>query len=266
MRFKSLPGKWTQLCHAPPGLWWPFIHGWLRRRENQFVPCVIPGCDRLLKVPLREFYESYWFFCEYPEGRREVSYFLGKLKPHEIFYDVGGFRGAYSVAAKLKLQDKISVHVFEPLAINVEAIRRVCEFNAFNDVKINAFAVGDGSPLGGGINEEDAMLRLGDTKATTKAEFVSISLDKYIEQGASVPTVVKIDVEGFELQVLHGARQCLAQNHPRLWLEIHPKFLGAQGKSPDDALKLLRANGYSFFYFNDLSLPESKVSHHIWCE
>ena len=53
------------------------------------------------------------------------------------------------------------------------------------------------------------------------------TLDRFVERRASLPDVLKIDVEGAEYQVLSGARRCLA--HARLvCIEVHfdelPKF------------------------------------------
>ncbi len=195
-----------------------------------------------------------------------MDYFLGRLKSKEIFYDVGAFHGAYSTISKLKLQSGISVHAFEPLAKNFQAFRRICELNAFTDFKINPLAVGDGSSVTGNMNEQDAMLRLGDTKALTPMVFPSVSLDEYIASGNPVPTIIKIDVEGFELQVLRGGQSCLREHHPRLWLEIHPGFLAGQKKSADDVLNLLREIGYAISFFDDYHSSAAKVSYHVWCE
>jgi FkbM family methyltransferase len=266
MRFESLNGKLVQMGHAGPRLWWPFVSGWLLRQKNGFVPCIFSDCKKLLLVPSKEFYESYFFFCEHADGRHELNYFLAHLKPADVFYDIGAFRGAYSAAAKLRLRENINVHVFEPLPGNVQAIRRICELNGFENFQINPLAVSDGNSLTGGVNELDAMLRLGDEASSAKTEFTAITLDEYIAGGGPPPTVMKIDVDGFELHVLRGAQKCLAQFRPRLWLEVHPGFLAAQEKSPEDVFKLLRETGYSISFFDDYNLPAAKTSYHVWCE
>src|SRR5262245_36464225 len=142
MRFESVPGKLRQLQRARPALWLPFLTGWLNRRRNGFVPCVVPGCDQLLRVPWKDFYESYFFFCENPEGCREVDFFLTHLGPTEVLYDIGAFRGVYSLVTKCKLKDRAAIHAFEPLPNNFEALQRLCELNSFKDLKLNFFAVG----------------------------------------------------------------------------------------------------------------------------
>lgn len=265
MRLHSLCGKLTQLRQLPLAAWPAFITGWMRRHKNGFVPCVLAGCRQTVDVPLREFYETYGYFCEHAGGRHELNYFLGKLKGREVFYDIGAFRGAYSAAVRRKVPTA-SLHVFEPMPHNAKAVRRVFEMNHFQDFKVNEVAVNDGSTLSGSVNEQDVMLRIGETVGGAAVKFASVTLDEYVAGGHAAPTVVKIDVEGFELEVLQGARQCLLHHRPRLWLEVHPQFLKAQGKSADAVLDLLRETGYTVSPFADFHLPGAGFSYHIWCE
>jgi FkbM family methyltransferase len=241
--------------------------GWYRRRQSGFVPCTMAGCDQLLYVPLEDFYESYRFFCEYPGFRDEIAYFLSRLRDTEVFYDIGAFRGAFSTITKMKLQQKVAIHVFEPLPKKVEAIQRICQRNHFEDFKINPLAVGNGRALAGAVNQQDFMFRPGEVHAAAaKTAFPAITLDKYIQLGAAAPTVIKIDVEGFELEVLRGAQQCLSRNRPRLWLEVHPSFLKPQNESADDVLAFLGQIGYATSFFNDYNPKLETSNYHVWCE
>ena len=76
---------------------------------------------------------------------------------------------------------------------------------------------------------------------------------------------MKIDVEGYEWGVLQGAENCLRQRRPRLWLEVHPGFLQAQGKSHEELLDWLRKIGYQLSFFWDSELPAAKKAFHVWC-
>jgi FkbM family methyltransferase len=69
----------------------------------------------------------------------------------------------------------------------------------------------------------------------------STTLDSciYGEKGLRPPSVAKIDVEGAELEVLHGAARALSEFHPKIFLEIH----GTQLHS--DCRAFLVAKGYS---------------------
>lgn len=47
------------------------------------------------------------------------------------------------------------------------------------------------------------------------------SLDSFIDEGLTIPDLIKIDVEGSELDVLAGARRTLAKRGPGLLVEVH---------------------------------------------
>ncbi len=265
MQLKSTTGILLQFCRSRPAMWWPFIRGWLQRQQSGVVPCVMPQAKRLLYLPLRDFYESYGFFSESRQGRRELSCFLDRLVPGDVFYDIGGFRGVYAMASKLKLNAEIKVHVFEPLARNVEAITRICALNHFADLEVVPLAVGDGAALAGKVHQGDRMLRLGDATASEAVQCRSVSLDQYVSQGAPPPSVIKIDVDGYELCVLNGARACLGRHRPRLWLEVHPDYLKGQGKSHEEVLEWLRRAGYTISFFDDHESPTWEKAFHVWC-
>jgi FkbM family methyltransferase len=266
MRHKSIPGKLRQLRDATPALWRPFLFGWLQRRQKGIVPCLLPLGNKLLYVPLPDFYEAYEFFCEYAQGRKELAAFLKQLRPGDVLYDIGGFHGVYSAASKLKMADAISIQVFEPLKPNCEAIARICALNDFAGVEIVPLAVGEGAEISGNVNSRDGMLRFGDQAAQVETKFQSVSLDQFISRSAAPPSIMKIDVEGYEWAVLRGAQQCLQKYRPRLWLEVHPNFLRGQGKSPEDLLGWLKQIGYSLSFFCDHELPHHEIAFHVWCE
>jgi FkbM family methyltransferase len=71
-----------------------------------------------------------------------------------------------------------------------------------------------------------------------------VSVDSLVTHLALVD-VVKIDVDGAELDVLHGMTQGLAAARYRaLVLELHPSLLRERGISPDDCLRPLLDCGY----------------------
>ncbi len=268
MRATSILGKLVQLRSLPWPAWGKFLQGWLHREHSGTVPCVLPCSKHSLQVPLREFYESYCFFCESRTGRDELRYFLNRLQPGDTLYDIGAFRGAYGAAAKAAFGDKINVHLFEPIQANVEQIRIVSQLNNFRGFEIIGKAVGFGTTNTGGLQTNDEMLRHDDLSDTfMRTEVPSISVDAYIEESRTIPSIIKLDVEGFELEVLEGARKCLLNNGPRLWLELHPNFLAAQGKQWESAIEALKTIGYrTITFFEDYRYPSRDVAFHVWCK
>jgi hypothetical protein len=60
---------------------------------------------------------------------------------------------------------------------------------------------------------------------------------------------IKIDVEGFELDVLRGAASVLHRDQPILFLEVHPHILPRFGATVDDIQAELRKHYSTFDIF-----------------
>jgi FkbM family methyltransferase len=268
MRVKYLPGKLVQLSNLPFASWGKFIWGWLQRKDSGVVPCVLPESTRILQIPLREFYESYGFFSESKQGIDELSFFLNRLRAGDIIYDIGAFRGAYGVAAKAAFGDDVTVYLFEPIEANLQAIEAISRLNQFQRFEIVPKAVGTGGAIAGNFNRRDTMLRKGDLSDTSVTnELIATSLDAHTEETGATPSIVKLDVDGFEMEVLEGGRKFLGMHKPRLWIEIHPQFLAAQGRRWEEAVELLKMLGYGTLdFYSDYDSPTREISFHMWCE
>ena len=71
-------------------------------------------------------------------------------------------------------------------------------------------------------------------------------LDLMVSRG-EIPSrirLAKIDVEGFEMEVLRGMRNVLAESRPILVLEINVQMLHAQGTSPSEIVRFLESFEY----------------------
>jgi FkbM family methyltransferase len=81
---------------------------------------------------------------------------------------------------------------------------------------------------------------------TPRFEVEVTTLDAECARLGRDPDVVKIDVEGYEMPVLRGARELLARRKPVLFLEIHSDLLERLGSGPAEVADFLRALGYRF--------------------
>ena len=73
-----------------------------------------------------------------------------------------------------------------------------------------------------------------------------VTVDELCEErlGGRKPTVLKVDVEGWEWAVLEGARRTLEGARPAIWLEYWPDGIRANGHEPKDVLDLFDRLGY----------------------
>jgi len=149
------------------------------------------------------------------------------IRPGDICYDVGGYRGFMSGA--MALGGALKVFVFEPLPANQRAVHRLCELNPQLPINVVAVALGDvNEPAFLRVMPDSSMGKLAkssfQTDATAVGEMpVMVRKIDSLLQGHEIapPDVVKIDVEGGELDVLRGAVEMLRMSRPKIFLEAH---------------------------------------------
>lgn len=172
----------------------------------------------------------------YPQN---LDYILGSSEPPvqkalaeqlhsgDVFYDVGANVGFFSLIAARRVGSKGSVYSFEPVAENIAAISKNAEINLLENVK--RFDVAVGRKCG----NEELLLTEWNGGATLSTSLVKtsqpvsrrnvrvVALDDFIkEEELRAPTLVKIDVEGSELDVVQGMSGTIAKSKPVLLYEI----------------------------------------------
>ena len=101
---------------------------------------------------------------------------------------------------------------------------------------------------------------------TKEAEI--ITLDDYAQATSTVPTFLKIDVEGYETEVLKGATEIL-RTLPKLEIEIHTEILSRYNTSVEEIFELININNYqTWVQWNDQEKPEKfdlqqKIDHRV---
>jgi len=142
-----------------------------------------------------------------------TSAIVEHVKPGDICYDVGGYRGYMSGVMALAGAGK--VFAFEPLPANQTALRRLCELNPKLPIRINTVALGnmDGSALLK-VMPDCSMGKLVGSPFQTGAvalDEITVSvrtIDGLVEAGnISLPNVIKIDVEVVRLTCYEGPRK-----------------------------------------------------------
>ncbi len=74
------------------------------------------------------------------------------------------------------------------------------------------------------------------------------------------PNIIKIDVEGFEREVILGGSNFLGNSNPVLCLELHNQIMKDHDIDPSTVIHILRDLGYQEFYsIEDRPLSESDI-------
>jgi Methyltransferase FkbM domain len=84
---------------------------------------------------------------------------------------------------------------------------------------------------------------------TVRIQNIEVELrkvDSLVKELESKPSLLKIDVEGFELEVLRGASELLSSRRPTLIIEIHPRQLELSGGAETLLFQFLRDHRYAW--------------------
>jgi len=199
------------------------------------LACTLPGGEVVRVLP--EFTHVSWNPDEYGAFRDAVRVGATAL-------DIGANVGAYSLLLGLWAGQDGRVFAFEPAADAFDGLTRHIRLNRLEAVvRPVAAAVGDRETtarlLLAGTAGESRLAVDADTQPSTSVAMTSI--DAFCAQHQLAPDFIKIDVEGWELAVLRGARQTIKARGRALalFVEMHPSIWPSLGISRDDVLKEL---------------------------
>ena len=150
------------------------------------------------------------------------------LGPGDVFYDIGAAVGFFTVLGARLVGPGGRVCAFEPLPANAAALRHNVALNGFDQVAVIEAAVGRSAGTAVlELSAEPTWARLA-SPASAGAERSTtvrvVSVDELLASGElPPPTLVKIDVEGAELEVIGGMTAALRRHRPVMLCEMHGK-------------------------------------------
>lgn len=164
------------------------------------------------------------------------------IKPGQVIFDVGTFIGTYAVFEARWSGSTGRVVAFEPTAKNWPRIEAHLRMNGVDDrVELIKAAAGDRSGVTRfhqHITESDqnSVFPLLTPADSRLGEVPMVTLDEIAERLNVQPDWIRMDVQGFELSVLRGARKILARRGKdlRIVVEMHPGIWALNGLSTGD--------------------------------
>jgi FkbM family methyltransferase len=187
-----------------------------------------------------------------PEVTRRLMY---ELRPDDVFYDIGANVGYYTCAA---MKSRVgSVLAFEPDPLTASVLRLNLRLNGVAGASCQVLEVALGRDVASAVFHRSHVSNSGRSgfrpvDAVASFEVPIETIDSIITAGhAPVPTVLKIDVEGHEHEVLLGASRLLENSPPRLIVFEAPRDLLAACACPLKTYLVDR--GYSIAHLPRLS-------------
>lgn len=140
----------------------------------------------------------------------EMGFLLHFLRKDDLFYDIGANVGAYTLLASGEAQaNTIAVEpvpsTFEYLSDNI-IINKLC-----NKVKLLNIGLGNDSGI---IKFTKSLDTVNHVATDSETDTIDVQINRMDDISESIPILIKIDVEGFETEVLKGGMKILS--HPNL--------------------------------------------------
>lgn len=177
--------------------------------------------------------------------RRERTLLRSLIRPGMTVVDVGANIGVYTRFLTDLASSSGHVHAFEPAPSNYKRLQENAEH--FTNVSLNQAAVGGRSGtirlfISYDLNVDHRTFDSGDGRKVIEVPVVS--LDEYFHPGHRVD-LIKIDVQGYELSVLQGAKRVLTENHDiKLLMEFWPYGLVKAAVAPGRVIELINTLGF----------------------
>jgi FkbM family methyltransferase len=174
---------------------------------------------------------------------------VAHLRPGDVLYDVGANVGFLTVIGARHVGPTGHVYAFEPVPDNADLVRRNAERNGLSNVTVVEKAVSDTSGRGELVLAEysggaalSTATRPPDATTTISVELVTI--DDAVSTAMPPPALVKIDVEGAEIDVLRGMADTIRKHRPTIVCEIDDATQAAYDVKYRACVDFVLAAGY----------------------
>lgn len=205
--------------------------------------------------------------------------FLGNLCLRgQTVYDIGAYEGVMALFFAKAVGAGGRVIAFEPNPVNCARLESNVALNKFDNVTIFQVAIGS--------RQEKAQLAIRRHDYATGSIDPSIKMQILQEQGALIevevdtldhrfqvtrlpsPDFVKIDVEGYELNVLNGMTETIARKKPNIFIELHGVGVQQKRENVKNVINFLSEVGYAIYHVEsgrEVGLNEDITEGHIYC-
>jgi FkbM family methyltransferase len=211
---------------------------WERTVKRPWTIPLVPG--RVIRCYPHCQISSGTLYYRLPE-RSSMRFLLDYLRPGDTMVDVGANAGTYSLLATTI--DGVSVLAFEPSSVAYERAETNMRLNGVDRrVQLRREAAGATSGVGRlsiGLGPCNKVLGAADEPMSSE-EVAVVALDDLLDATGPV-SLMKIDVEGGELDVLAGAQRLIRRDGPVLIVEVN---------DPAGVDRALTELGYSFFAYD----------------
>lgn len=192
----------------------------------------------------------------------------------DTIIEVGANIGTETIGFSDIVGENGTVIAFEPLPDNFMALSNAIRASKYKNIRIHPFAIGENNSISyfsapksleesgiGFVVESEQQIR------SDLLEIRVVKLDTFLDREV-LPQLIFIDVEGFEIKVLRGAREIILKSQPSLILEASPKLLKRNGYTINNLSSEIADLGYTPFGISRLGLvnlnEQNQISYSNW--
>ncbi|MBU2855950.1 FkbM family methyltransferase [Acidithiobacillus ferrooxidans] len=223
-----------------------------------------------LWIDLSDHIESQVYLHDMQEGDRGLIRLLRRQwTAGKTFIDIGANIGVYTAMAAKRIGSGGMVYAFEPVQRTFKRMEDNIKLNNFANVKTYNIALSSTTGTASIWIPKHNNLGMSslhpNSTSLDEETIMAITLDRWVKQEKiNTVDIIKIDVEGHELEVLKGALDTITKLRPIIALELSREHLGRAGTSPEDIAELLITCGYQAYGISDYgeALPANRWGDH----
>jgi len=207
-------------------------------------------------VFLRKF-KKFYFSSDKADIKKAV---LDSCDGYRVFIDIGANQGPITLGVCNKFEKCIC---FEPLEKPYNEFKKTIKEQKLDNILLYPLALGERketetfyvSPRPG-----RSRFNVAENENWPSKEVQIDILDDILEKlGINEKAIIKIDVEGYELFAMKGAKKILEQDCVVI-TEFNPCLLNINKSNPFDYVEYMKKLGYSFFDLNGKPIKDSYIN------
>lgn len=183
---------------------------------------------------------SFWLWTHPDRTKEDEGFFVRFLKPGDVVIDAGANIGTLTLTASRVVGSGGHIFSFEPHPETFAFLKRNCSYNKCSNVELFQKGVGNTVTEARMINEYVKDINHIDPSGSISVSLVT--LDSVIPKEIKT-TLLKLDIEGYELFALEGASKIL-ENTEAVYVESSPKNFRRFNYSQADIVKFLEMRGF----------------------
>lgn len=196
------------------------------------------------------------FFDYWGQDLPELEFLWQTLKPGMVFFDIGAYHGIYSLVAGRRMGKSGRIVAFEPSPREFSRLKLHLRWNNIENARIEHLAVGAEAgkrkffQVSSGDQTRNGLRPPATGDSITEISVSAVILDQYIADLAlDRVDIVKLDVEGGEMDALKGATSLLTRFRPMFICEALDTATWPWGYAAREIISVFLSHDFTWFDF-----------------